>query len=48
MKKDVLIDKNLQFASDMRVILYNCQKSMILRRESWEVIGEFSVPVRSI
>ena len=44
----VMIDKNLQFASDMRVILYNCQKTMLLRRETWEVLGEFSVPVKSI
>jgi len=43
-----MIDKNLQFASDMRVILYNCQKTMLLRRETWEVLGEFSVPVKSI
>ena len=31
--KDIVLDKNLQFASDMRVLLYNCSKSLILRRD---------------
>lgn len=46
--KDIVLDKNLQFASDMRVLLYNCSKSLILRREQWDVIGEFCVPITSI
>jgi hypothetical protein len=46
--KDVTLDKNIHFASDMRVLLYNCSKTWLLRREKWDVIGEFSVPVSSI
>ena len=46
--KNIVLEKNLQFASDMRVLLYNCSKSLILRREQWDVIGEFCVPLTSI
>lgn len=42
------MDKSLQFASDMRVVIYNCEKTLILRRQKWEVIGEFTVPIKSI
>lgn len=48
MIRDIMLDKNLGFSSDMRIIVYNCSKTLILRRDSWEVIGEFSVPVKSI
>ena len=45
---NIVLDKNLQFAPDMRVILFNSSKTLITRRQDWEVIGEFSVPVKSI
>lgn len=43
-----MLDKNLSLASDMRVLLYNCSKTLILRRDAWEVVGEFSVPITSL
>lgn len=46
--RDIIMDKSLQFASDMRVVIYNCEKTLILRRQKWEVIGEFTVPIKSI
>lgn len=42
------MDKNVQFASDMRVMLYNTSKSFLLRNVKEELIGEFSVPIVSI
>ena len=48
MVREIVLDKDLSFAPDMRVIVYNCYKTMLLRRDTWEVIGEFSVPIRSI
>lgn len=47
-EKELELDKNIHFAPDMRVILYNCSKSLILRSEKKEIIGEFCVPVSSI
>ena len=44
----IVIDKNLDFASDMRVLVYNLSKTLILRRDKWELVGEFSVPIKSI
>jgi hypothetical protein len=44
-----VLDKNLGFASDMRVLVYNVSKTLITRKEQWdELIGEFSVPVSSL
>jgi len=46
-QQEISIDKNLNFASDMRVTLYRKSYNM-LGMESPIPIGEFSVPVRSI
>ena len=32
----------------MRVLLYNISKSLILKRDELEVVGEFCVPITSI
>jgi uncharacterized protein (DUF169 family) len=46
MEREIMIEKNLSFASDMRVLVYNASTSLFSK--SKEVIGEFSVPVTSI
>lgn len=46
-EKEINLNKNLGFASDMRVTLFNSSKTWFLG-EKFEVIGEFSVPVTSI
>lgn len=47
-EREINLNKNLGFASDMRVTLFNSSKSMIFRNEKLEVLGEFSVPVKSL
>lgn len=42
------MDKNIGFASDMRVNLYNTSDALFSKDISKQYLGEFSVPVSSI